>query len=534
MIKEEEEKKEKIYQDLKLDTLSTIQKVLILQRLLKEIAAKKQIFIENKEQMISKIDENCYKYYEKKIMAKKSFDYINNKNENKYILIKNVKDSLGELYEPIYNFFFLLQNDNSLMLKLIELCHDIYYEEISDFFVHFLYIDTINFSFVESKLIQMIYLLLENFIIKILPKKIENNNEIPINYLKDTFLYYVFKSLTRKIDIRNFLSNILSDIILRFASHRLTLSIIVDDAKKITNVENSLIYRNFTLSIDTLKDDEIRTKKKKFKVSQAGNNKINSNSRGNFTLKRTKKIVLGASILIPNDKDDNKEKAQKEEKNNILDEYDIINEKGEITEQKKIEEKPTKEYKKRKINEEENNKKEKKPKQHFNIEKLNIKEKNITQIGDSVLIKDIAKLSAPKIASKVKSEKLKRTEIEAYINNDINESLFICNDITKKILNEKLEKYEKEEENNINLAMKEYLKNLIKKIDESKIIDEIKIKRKNQQLISDENLVKIKVTDNEIFSSAIFIELLPSTDASQIIEKIKINYSIIIIYIINL
>ena len=92
MIKEEaEEKKEKIYQDLNLDSLSTIQKVLILQRLLKEMAAKKQIFIENKEQMISKIDENCYKYFEKKIKAKKSFDYINNKNENKYILIKNVK-----------------------------------------------------------------------------------------------------------------------------------------------------------------------------------------------------------------------------------------------------------------------------------------------------------------------------------------------------------------------------------------------------------------------------------------------------------
>ena len=405
MIKEEaEEKKEKIYQDLNLDSLSTIQKVLILQRLLKEMAAKKQIFIENKEQMISKIDENCYKYFEKKIKAKKSFDYINNKNENKYILIKNVKESLGELYEPIYNFFFLLQNDNSLMLKLIELCHDVYYEEISDFFVHFLYIDTINFSFVESKLIQMIYLLLENFIIKILPKKIENN-EIPINCLKDTFLYYVFKSLTRKIDLRNFLSNILSDIILRFASHRLTLSVIVDDAKKIMNVKNSLIYRNFTLSIDTLKDDEIRTKKKKFKASEAGNNKINSNIGGNFPLKRTKKIVLGSSILIPNDNDDNKEKAQKEESNNILDEYDIIDEKGEITEQKKIEEKPTKEYKKRKTNEEENNKKEKKQKQHLNIEKLKIKEKNITQIGDSVLIKDITKLSATKKASKVKREK---------------------------------------------------------------------------------------------------------------------------------
>ena len=93
MIKEEE-KREEIYQELKLESLSTIQKVLILQRLLKEMTAKKQIFIDNKEQMISKIAQNCYKYFEKKIMAKKAFDYINNKNEKKYILIKDIKESL--------------------------------------------------------------------------------------------------------------------------------------------------------------------------------------------------------------------------------------------------------------------------------------------------------------------------------------------------------------------------------------------------------------------------------------------------------
>ena len=236
MIKEEE-KREEIYQELKLESLSTIQKVLILQRLLKEMTAKKQIFIDNKEQMISKIDQNCYKYFEKKIMAKKAFDYINNKNEKKYILIKDIKESLGDLYEPIYNFYFLLQNDNSLMLKLIELCDDSYFEELSDFFVHFLYINAINFSFVESKLIQMIYLLLENLIIKNFPKEIKNYNEIPINFLKKTFLYYVFKSLTRKIDVRNFLSNILKDIILRFDSHRLTLSVIIDHVKNIVNVK---------------------------------------------------------------------------------------------------------------------------------------------------------------------------------------------------------------------------------------------------------------------------------------------------------
>ena len=522
MIKEEE-KREEIYQELKLESLSTIQKVLILQRLLKEMTAKKQIFIDNKEQMISKIDQNCYKYFEKKIMAKKAFDYINNNNEKKYILIKDMKERLGDLYEPIYNFYFLLQNDNSLMLKLIELCDDSYFEELSDFFVHFLYINAINFSFVESKLIQMIYLLLENLIIKNFPKEIKNNNEIQINYLKKTFLYYVFKSLTRKIDVRNFLSNILKDIILRFESHRLTLSVIIDHVKKIVNVKNSYMYRSFTISIDSLKDDEIRTRKKKFKSSEEGNNKINNNTTGKVVLQRAHKISIGKSMIFENDNDNNNENEKKEEtkeKHNLLDEYDIIDEKGDIIEQKKIEEKPTKEYKKR-VTKEEPNKKEKKQKQkqHLKLEELRIREKIPSHIENTVPSKDYNELPAPKEVCKVKSDKL--------INNDINESIFIYNDITKDTISEKLGEYEEEKENNINLAMKEYLKNLIKQIDESKIADSIKIKRNNQNLLDDDNFVEIKANDNEIFSSSIFIKLLTSSDSPQIAEKIRINYSII-------
>ena len=160
----EEKEIHKIKRDLDLESLSTIQKVLILQLLLKEMTAKKKIFIDSKEKLISKINDNCYKYFEGRIKTKKSFDYINNNESKNYILIKNNRDILANLYKPIYNFYFLLQNDNSLMLKLIELCDEIYFEDLSDFFVHFLYVNIINFSFFEGKLIHLIYLLLEKLI----------------------------------------------------------------------------------------------------------------------------------------------------------------------------------------------------------------------------------------------------------------------------------------------------------------------------------------------------------------------------------
>ena len=68
--------------------------------------------------MLSKIDNKCYKYYKARINIKKAFDYILNDNSKinnlNYLLSNNLK-------ELISNFYFLLQNDISLILQFIEL-----------------------------------------------------------------------------------------------------------------------------------------------------------------------------------------------------------------------------------------------------------------------------------------------------------------------------------------------------------------------------------------------------------------------------
>ena len=156
-----EEENPLINENSDLKSMSTIQKVLILQNLLKEFTSKRQIFFNEKENLLSKIDNKCYQYFKGRINVKKAFDYILKndltiKNRN-YILRKdNFENSNDTLNKSLYNFYFLLQNDFPLMLKLIELVQNGNYKDkdeelsdlsdLSDFFVHFLFVNLITLN----------------------------------------------------------------------------------------------------------------------------------------------------------------------------------------------------------------------------------------------------------------------------------------------------------------------------------------------------------------------------------------------------
>ena len=533
-----------INQDYDSKSFSTIQKVLILQRLLKEWTAKKKMFIDNKEKMISKIDKKCYQYFEGRIKVKKAFDYILNDDikitNRNYILKKEKINTNDDLEKSIYNFYFLLQNDNSLMLKLIELCQNRYYEELSDFFVHFLYVNIINFSFAEDQLFLMIYLLLEKLIIQNLPYILKSNNEEPITYLKDTFLFYVFKSLTRKIDLRKYLGNILNSHILRLENLRLTLSTDISKVNKIVNLRNAFIYRNFFESIGSLKDSQIHKRKQKFKGSKSGDTNINNLNKGNFGLKRAKKIEIGTSIIQSEENDydiiDKKMNEKKDEKNNnekdVLDEYEIIDDKGNIIEN---EEKPTTIFKKRTTKVEENDKKDEKEdnkkenKININFENLKLGKKSISDYNNNKNINENKnKLNFSLNISKGTSDIITKTQLSMNVNNGkIPLDIFFNDiDVTKKKLSELREEYDKREFNDINFAMKCYLDNLISQIPEKK---NNKINKK-----VDINKDNNKNDDGEIFSSSLFNEELymigqikSNDNFYQLMKKIKINHRII-------
>ena len=213
--------KEKEQQELeKIEKLPTFEKVLKLQNLLKEISSMKIRFEKNKNQILENINKNTFNYYESKIKMKRIYDYCQSNNLEDYISYELIPDPMSyleekgrDLYKDIYNYLFLIRNNNKIMIKLIDKCDKEDYENLSDYLVNFCYEDTINSSFIQEELMLLIYLILEKKIIN-LPNQISNNeNTIPYDLFrnKDNLMFHILRSLSRKADIRNFLYSILID-----------------------------------------------------------------------------------------------------------------------------------------------------------------------------------------------------------------------------------------------------------------------------------------------------------------------------------
>ena len=251
------------------ENLTTFQKIIKLQEDLKIISSIKQQFEENRRKMIEKIILGCQNYFKNKISMKKIFDYCTNNEPERvyeYILLtdKQAKESLGNNYNNLFNFFFILRNDNNLMLKLIENFEKENYEDISDFLVNFCYEDTINNSFIQEEMLILIYLLLEKYIFKI---DINNNNnnlsyeDYYETYIKSNILYPIFISLTRKADVRNYLCNILSDIILYMENLGNILTVDIGNIHDIIrqNEEEKNLDKSYMKNrIKTLKNREMK------------------------------------------------------------------------------------------------------------------------------------------------------------------------------------------------------------------------------------------------------------------------------------
>ena len=134
-----------------IDSLTTFNKLCLAQNLLKEMYSLKERFEENKEKMIGQIEQNCYKYYKNKLNSKEIYDYFeSNKIEERsiYKLTNNSKFIYeNKIYRNFYDFLFILRNNNSLILEIINNCDPKYYKDLSYFIVHFFYKDICDCSF---------------------------------------------------------------------------------------------------------------------------------------------------------------------------------------------------------------------------------------------------------------------------------------------------------------------------------------------------------------------------------------------------
>ena len=238
-----------------IEKLPTIKKINLLQGLLKEMKSIKERFENNKKDMLEKISKNSYNYYKSKIGMKKIYDYCKSDNPEinlDYILLENTQELLSKNYKIIYDALFILRDNNDIVLHIIKNCPINSYEHLSEFLVNFFYENTIESNFNEEELIVIIYLVLEDLVINKMPKYFSAVSNQADSYINKSILFYIFKSITRKADIRNFTCSILSENILKLEEFNENLTILTKkiekminkDKEKEVNFNSEILYNN--------------------------------------------------------------------------------------------------------------------------------------------------------------------------------------------------------------------------------------------------------------------------------------------------
>jgi hypothetical protein len=281
-----------------IEKLPTIQKIFIVQNLLKEMISIKNLFIDNKKNMIKKIDLNSYKYFENIIKIKQVIDYCESNNPEiilYYNLLKdqNAEEALHNFEEDeknfISNFFIELRNDTSLMLKIIEEIEPSYYNQLSFFVTHFLYEHTTDSDLKQDELMVILYLVMHNTINDKFPELITHRFLLNLDEKQnELFLYHFIKSFVLKPEIRNYLITIMHDLILNLEKENkkisINTSILLDDLILENNENNNINEIN-----DLRRKSMTKSKKEK-------NVEINNNDDDSLVGKVRTKTVFSHSM----------------------------------------------------------------------------------------------------------------------------------------------------------------------------------------------------------------------------------------------
>ena len=263
-----------------ISKLPTYKKICLLQGLLKEMKSIKERLEDNIDNLLKNISQNCFYYYKSKIEMKEIYDYCQCENHEinlNYTLCENTKEKLSKDYKILYDVLFLLREDYNIMLLIIKNCNDSCYEALADFLVNFFYENTVNSSFNEEELMILIYLLLEELILVKMPKSFISLYSKNEGFFGKDFLNYIFKYITRKVDVRNYTCMILSSKIIKLEESNIDLSISLqkinsNDHSQNSSKKSSIVKKKNTdeqvLHINSLDSDFVQLESPNFKMNK--------------------------------------------------------------------------------------------------------------------------------------------------------------------------------------------------------------------------------------------------------------------------
>ena len=206
-------------EEYEIDPNSSFNKLRKLQMTLKEEVALTDIFFENRDELLKKIEENCHQYYKRRISIQGIYDHTSQDKSKRttkinYVVSPNAPNELPQCFDPLNKLMFYLHDSNQLTLKLIEFCPKESFEQLANFICNFYYVNIFSSTFLNENLLTLIYLLLEKEIDSL------NDEKTAVYSFLDSsksFAAVLLKCLSRRDEVKSYLENILKTILIKTA-----------------------------------------------------------------------------------------------------------------------------------------------------------------------------------------------------------------------------------------------------------------------------------------------------------------------------
>ena len=201
---------------------SSFDKLLKLQTTLQEEVALRDIFFEDRDSLLKKIENNCLEYYKIRISIQELYDNKSqsdpSKKKIKYIFCEKPQSEIPQYYEIVKKIIYYYHDNNELTVKLVEKSPKESYPQLANFICNYFYVNIFSSTFLNENLLTLIYLFLEREVDKLILKEDSDDNmEKSFLDFSNSFIPYLLRCLVLKDDIKTYLENVLKKALARAA-----------------------------------------------------------------------------------------------------------------------------------------------------------------------------------------------------------------------------------------------------------------------------------------------------------------------------